>query len=827
MFLTKTSLPMRKVITTCSIFISIIASGVSVNAFSQNLSGQIIDNHGNPIKFATIKINGREKALLSNEQGLFTFTGLEAGSIELHASAKNFTHDSHHVNLKKDDIADVVMVLSPSVMEVLDVYATPLHSSTIESALPVNVISGDDLKLKQASTLGETLKNEVGVHSSFYGSVASSPIIRGLDGPRVLITQNGLDAGDASRVGADHAVATETSTATQIEVLRGPATLFYGSGAIGGVVNVVDNRVPKSTDTLAEWLLQYNDVANEQQASFALQKGVQIAGENFALHLDGFYRDGENYKLPNGFEEESHEEEEHEEDEEHHEEADTDTLENSASKSSGLTLGSSYIFDNGFVGFSYGSLTKDYGIPGHAHHEEDEHEEGNLEEHGEEHDIGTQAKMKQDRVQFISDIKFDNSAIKQLATKFAYTDYQHQEIEAGLVGTTFSNKSLEFKTDVYHQDYLGWQGAWTFHYKGSDFSAIGDEAFTPPSNTDSLAFAWLEEKHFGPVLLQLGARIEHVTLDVLGEVSGFSHEEHEEEHDDEHEQSAISLEQQKFSPVSFSAGLVWDYQQGYNIGASIAFSQRAPSAPELFSFGPHIGTNTFEVGALFELEQEGDELHLESSLKSPELESSYSLDLTWRKFEGDFGFVLSAFYNHVKDYYYQQDTGLYFDDAHDEHEVAEEDHEDHGLPILIYQQDDVDMYGMEAELVYQIASPLKITLFGDYINAKLSDGSYLPRTPPMRLGTSLHYQGNNFDSEISANHYFKQSDIAPLESVTDAYTLLDMNINYYIEGVGNDMVLYAKGQNLTDEVAHVHSSFLKDIAPLPGRNFSIGIRASF
>ena len=244
----------------------------------------------------------------------------------------------------------------------------------------------------------------------------------------------------------------------------------------------------------------------------------------------------------------------------------------------------------------------------------------------------------------------------------------------------------------------------------------------------------------------------------------------------------------------------------------MAASQRAPSAAELFSFGPHIGAGTFEVGAMFDLSSGSD---AELASKSIDVETSYSVDLTWRKFEGDFGFVVSAFYNQVKDYFYQQDTGLVFEDE---------------LPILIYKQDDVDMYGLEAEFVYQISSPLKVKVFGDYIKASLSDNSSLPRIPPMRIGTSLNYQGNSFDSEISANHYFEQDDVAPLEATTPSYTLLDFNYNYYLDGMGfkdSDMVLYIKGQNLTDEVALVHSSFLKNVSPLPGRNYSIGLRGSF
>ena len=828
----------KKMSIASAICLSVTAASYSPLAMAQTISGKVVDHQNEAVDFAKVKINGTDHEVITDSSGRFSFTALDAGKIELHISAKNFAHNSEHITVAQNDVDNVTIKLTPSVMEVLDVYSTPLHSSTIESALPVNVLSGDDLKLKQASTLGETLKNEVGVHSNFYGSVTSSPIIRGLDGPRVLITQNGLDAGDASRVGADHAISAETSTATQIEVLRGPSTLFYGSGAIGGVVNVVDTRVPTSTETMADWLLQYNDVSDEEQASLALQTG----SDNFAVHLDGFWRDAGNYKLPGDFDAHAFEEEEEHEEHEDEEEENATHLENSASKSHGVTVGASYLFDQGFVGFSYGNMSKDYGIPGHSHAEEEEHDEHD-EEHdeAEEHAEGTQARMKQDRLQLLSEVNFNNSFIEQLASKLAYTDYEHKEIENGIVGTTFSNESYEARFDLYHQDYNGWQGAWTLHAKRSEFSASGDEAFAPPSTTNSVAVAWLEEKHFGDVLLQLGARIEHVTIDADDSLIGFpehedeheeDHEEdHEDEHEDEHEEyELVSFKQQSFTPISASAGLVWDYQAGYNIGVSVAMSQRAPSAAELFSFGPHIGTNTYEIGAIFDVDSHNDEIEVELSSQDVDVETSYSLDLTWRKFEGDFGFVVSAFYNHIDDYYYQQDTGFMFEVEHEEHD--EEEGEEEALPILVYQQEDVDMYGVEAEFIYQIASPLKVTLFGDYIKAELSDGGYLPRMPPMRVGGLLNYQTNKFDAELSVSRYFKQDKVAALETSTAGYSLIDFNVNYYLndlglDAIGNDIVLYVKGQNLTDEVAHVHSSFLKEISPLPGRNFSIGIRGSF
>ena len=806
-------------------FLSTITGALVLSpvTLAQQISGIVLDQKGQPIANATVELGKNALKVLSNEQGEFTFTQVDNGVFELHTSAKNYGHNNQEVTINELDVSGLKVVLSTSVIEVIDVYATPLHSSSIESALPINVLSADELKLKQSSTLGETLKNEVGVHSSYYGPVASTPIIRGLDGPRVLITQNGLDVGDASRVGPDHAVSTETSTATQIEVLRGPATLFYGSGAIGGVVNVVDDRVPTSSENQVDYLLQYNDVSNEQQASINVQTGT----ENIAVHFDAFYRDSKDYKIAGEADIHEEEHDEHEEEHKEHEEHGSERLENSAVTASGATFGSSYLLNNGFIGFSYGFMDREYGIPGHDHGEEHEEHEA---------EAGVYAKMQQDRWQVLGEYNFAEQFISKVSTKFSYSDYQHQEIEGGLVGTTFSNKSNEARVDLFHKNVYGWQGAWTVHYKSSDFEAIGEEAFSPPAKSEMIAAAWLEEKHFGPVLVQLGARVEHVSITADEFEVGFEEEHgdemhHEEEpHEDHDHDEHIDFDVQSFTPISLSTGLVWDYQQGYNLGFSLAFSQRAPSSGELFSFGPHIGTNTFEVGAMFDLHQEGDEIHVELAEQAPNVETSVNVDLTWRKFNGDFGYVVSAFYNRVDDYYYQQDTGLFFDGAHEHGHSEEHEADEAGLPILVYQQDDVEMYGGEAEFVYQVSSAFKTSLIADYIRARLvnTDGNdNLPRIPPMRVGAIFNYQVESFETEFSMTHYFEQDDVADLETSTDSYTMLDAHFNYYLAGIGDDFVLYVKGQNLTDEHARVHSSFLKEVAPLPGRNFSIGVRGSF
>ncbi|MBA6237222.1 MULTISPECIES: TonB-dependent receptor [unclassified Colwellia] len=816
------SIYINKIAPLCAL--SLLMVGAASHA--QQFSGVVLDADGNRIAKAKVSLVNTKYKVVTDEKGQFTFSDVGVGKVEVHVSAKNFSHINEYFTITDKDMTEVKISLRATVMEVVDVYATPLHSSSIESALPVNVISGDDLRLKQASTLGETLKNEVGVHSSYFGPVASSPIIRGMDGPRVLITQNGLDVGDASRVGPDHAVAAEAGTAQQVEVLRGPSTLFYGSGAIGGVVNVVDNRIPKTIDNQVDYLLKHNDVADESEATLSINTGYK----SLALHLDAFWRESNDYKIP-GYATAAEDHDEHEEDHDEHEGEETKgILENSASKSSGFTVGSSYLFDAGYIGVSYGRMERTYGIPGHSEHGDEEHEETGTEISEEGAVFGD---LVQDRYQLLSEISFEDSFINRLISKAAYTDYQHQEIEGGEVGTQFNNEMLETRFDLYHQAVDGWKGAWTLHYKENDFKAIGEEAFTPPSNTESIAVAWLEEKHVDNVLWQVGVRVEHVELSASGAVD--LHDEHDDELDN-HNEAAVYFDKQSFTPISASLGAVWEYSTGYNLGFSAAFSQRAPSASELFSNGAHIGTSTYEVGALFtvheESHEEHHELHVDLSDQNVELETAYNLDLTWRKFEGDFGFVASAFYNHIDDYYYQANTGLFAEDGHDSHdEAVEDDHADEseGLPVYVFQQNNVVMYGVEAELFYQLTPTLKATVFTDYIRAKLTDNdnNNLPRIPPMRVGGQFNYVTDKYSAELSATHYFEQSDTAELESKTSGYTMIDANINFFIDGLGDDMVAFLKVNNITDEEARVHTSFLKNVSPLPARGFTVGIRGSF
>lgn len=400
--------------------------------------------------------------------------------------------------------------------------------------------------------------------------------------------------------------------------------------------------------------------------------------------------------------------------------------------------------------------------------------------------------------------------IKSLNTKFSYTDYQHSEVELGVIGTTFDSESLEARFEVLHQDIFEWRGGFSFHYKQSDFTAIGAEAFTPPSKSESIAFAWMEERHFSDVLFQLGARIEQTEITAgkvrLPEIELFS------AHDNEHESAGYTRNfevNHRFTPMSLSAGLVWDFTDGYNMGLSLSHSQRAPSASELLSFGPHIGTRSYEVGALFALHD--DEPYFGLTEQDIVMETATNIDLSLRKFKGDFGFILNAFYNQIDDYYYEQATGFSAGDGHDHsgHDHGDHEEESHTLPLYTFTAKDVTLHGFEAQAVWQVTDTFSWRVQGDIIRASLDSGSQLPRTPPARIATEFSYQGESISADLFVSHYFEQTHTAELESATDSYVMVDGNINYHFNKAQYDLAAYLKINNLTDEYAQVHTSFLK------------------
>jgi len=658
-----------------------------------------------------------------------------------------------------------------------------LLRSDLDGLMSSTLIEQQQLQLLQSSSLGETLKMTPGVHANYFGPSSSSPIIRGLDGARIKVMQNGLDSGDASRLSPDHQISSETSSATAIEILRGPATLLHGSGAIGGVVNVIDQRIAKQLSDSTNGALQasINSGDNEKSVSGHLQTSVN----DVALYGDMFVRDADDTSLPD--------------------ELDHQNIENSQANGHGFTLGASYIEDNFRLGFSVGSVQSQYGLIGHAQHEEEhdeheekhnEHEEEHNEHHEDEHhdELMPFVDTKQQRIGIEAHWLDLPAAIDEVSLKLAYTDYQLQEIEHQRVATQIDNVSSEVKLQLHHRWLDRWEGIMGLHWQESKMTPVGEEASSAPATTDSVAVFATQTRQVGAIEWQFGARVEHVTIAPdLGQDNTLSN---------------IS-----FTPVSWSGGLNWQIDQRHSLLINLNHSQRALSAAELFSFGEHLGTSTFGVGAYFSMaSHNGMALYqTDDTYNKLTTEDANTLDVGWQYDGDEFSVASSLYYSEVNNFAYQ----AFIDLAGD------------GLPIYQYQQADVILRGGELQLNYFVTDNLTINGFVDKAQLTLKSGEFLPRVPPMRIGAEINYEAQEWQFMLNASHYAKQDNTAPNETATDAYTLVGLTIATAQEFERGQIRYYFKITNLLDQYAQVHSSFIKEQAPLPGISAKLGVRWTF
>lgn len=740
------------------------------------VTGKVVDNNNQPIAGAVVSVKGTNLKVTTDDNGTYKITEVNSDHVHVHVSSRRHVHGDKEFDGVENVVAD--FTLTESTIENIVVTANSLQSSILESTLPVSILSGEELRKKQAPTLGETLKSLPGIHSTYFGPVASSPVIRGNDGPRVKLIQNGLDVSDASRVGPDHNIAADASTATQIEVLRGPATLQYGSGAIGGVVNVVDQRIPTQFFSGLEGEAEFrHETASDEK--FA-KVDLNASAGDFSFHLDAFDRSTNDLEIP-GFASSTPDDED-----------EPGTLPSSAIDTESVTAGLSYIGTKGYFGVSIQEFNNIYGVPGEGHPEGEEEEEG--EEEGEEI---INLDVDYTRYQIAGEIFSPFAGINSIKVLGSYTDYQHVELEGDEIGTLFENDTRELRVTAEHEAFKGWHGVFGLNYSTVDYAAIGEEAFTPPSETDTFALFLVEEKQIKDVNIQLGARLETVDLSADDVEIG------------EETVQVFGFNDSSYTNLSLSAGANWQYKEGYSLAFNLSRSERAPSHQELYSAGEHLATQTFDLGAFFEIDASGN---ITQRSDEPNEEVATSLDVTWRKFTGDWGYTLSAFYNQVDDYLYQADTGLIFDDE---------------FPILIFGQEDADLYGFEAEVHFQLNDAWRLDFVGDFVRAEVDNGD-LPRIPPLRLGAELGFDYGNFYGDVSLTGYDNQTKTADFETETAGYGLLEFSVNYKIGGEGGpDWILFAKGTNLTDQEARVHTSFLKDQSTLPGRGFTVGIRAQF
>ena len=652
-------------------------------------------------------------------------------------------------------------------LDTLEVTASPLRNAIDNLARPVSVLAGEELDARKAGTLGETLERQSGVQSSYFGAGVGRPIIRGQDGARVQVLSSGSASLDVSTVSADHAVTIEPFLADQIEVLKGPATLLYGSGAIGGAVNVVDGRIPtapvgKPVSGRAE--IRHGSAAGENVGMARLDADAGA----LTLHVDAFRRDSGDYEIPGFAFSPALVAEELAEGEELEHFA-RGKLPNSALETQGGGLGASWFGERAWFGASAGTYRTNYGIPPGAH----AHEEEGGEPAEEEEPEVVRLDMRQDRFEFRGGLR-GVGPLQEINYRVTRSLYEHTEFEGDAVGTVFENVGTEARIEAVQNEFNGWRGAVGLQYGHRDFSAIGDEAFVPPSISRDLGLFVLQERDFGDFKLELGARHDRVSVDP---------------------ENGATVDR---NATSLAVGGLWHFSDVMHLSLNLDRAERAPTAEELFSDGPHIATQSFEIG--------NAGLDVETSTSA-----EIGLHLHQGRFEGKASVYRSSYGNYI----YLVDTG------------AEED----DLPVRAWVQGDATFTGWELEGsvdLFENASGLwQLRLFADAVDAKLDGGGRLPRIAPGRVGADLNWSLDGWRARVGAVRVADQDDVAELESPTEGYTRVDAGLAYHWDVGSAGWEAFFEGRNLTDEDARVHTSYLKDFAPLPGRNLAVGLRVAF
>jgi iron complex outermembrane receptor protein len=658
------------------------------------------------------------------------------------------------------------------------VTANRSDQTLFQQVQPATLLIGKDLQFKLQPTLGETLDREPGVSSTSFGPGASRPVVRGLGDDRVRVLQNGTSVLDVSNVSPDHAVAVDPLTIRSVEVVRGPATLLYGPNTIGGVVNVIDDRIPQERFSGTYPTGKIATSVGSADNLFSQSGAITWGSGPLVFHLDGFNRETDDIDIP-GYarsaalrkssplpagEEEAH-----------------GTLPNSATESKGGGLGGSYIWDGGFIGFSYSGVDSTYGTVAEP-----------------DVTIG----LRQRRWDMRGAVYTPAPWIKEVDFKLGYSDYDHTEFEGSEVGTKFIIEGYDGRVELLHEKVGLLEGAFGFESQYSEFSALGEEAFLPEVENAVNSVFIFEEMPVDKFRFQFGARYDHQSNDTKTDTTfgpGLSRD---------------------FNGFSTSGGIVYQPVEDYAVALSVAYTQRPPTYVELFADGPHVATGTFEIG--------DTELDTEDSL---------SLDLSVRKRAGRVTGSVSGFYYRFNDFISAQPTGgvdpvdglpIYAYQPIPANFWGGEAETTFHLLEPVTAPAVADAKGGVLAPPAVSAKRLDLILRADYVNAENRDtGEPIPRIPPFRTSLALDYGNGPFSARVEGQYAAAQHRHADYELPTEGYFLVNAGVSYDVKLGDVQTTLYVKGSNLTNEEARQSTSFLKDIAPVAGRGVVAGITAEF
>ena len=776
-----------------------------------------LEENGDAVHGAVILVVGSGVFALADERGTFEIENVPAGRYEVLAQREHLTAGRQTVTVDPDTTTNVdfVLGLSPVHEDVTVTASVGGTETTFEAFNAVSTLDSFDIARGSAGSLGDALRNEPGIASRSFGPGSSRPVIRGFDGDRVLILEDGLRTGDLSSQSGDHGITIDPNGAERIEIVRGPATLLYGSNAVGGLVNVItpheSYREALSDDTRA----QFGTNVGSANAEAGATASVQYSQGNVLVWGGGSMRRTDDYATPEG------------------------NVENSATELTNARAGLGWFGDRFFASSGFTLEDGRYGVPfadefhgahevdedeaeeeeddGHEEEEDEEHEEDEEDEHRVEVDLQSQRRVGRFDIG-LRDLS--NSVIEGVRVALNVIDWNHDELEVedGIenIGTRFMNRTYIMRADVDQQqtDRLsGRFGAWT---QFRDFEAVGVEALAPWTDQSSFAAFAYEEVNFGRVRLQFGGRVEQNDYRTAERVGGHDHDEdaaeEEEEADDDHEGHAHGVEDdhdeeeedhleapdprdRQFRGASASIGLHADIGADSAFVANLTHSHRAPALEELYNFGPHVGNLAFEVG-------------------NPDLgaETTLGLDVSLRHQTGRVRGNLNA-------YVYSIDNFI-FGDRTDEVED--------NLPVLDFLQGDSRFVGFDGRGSVRLGGNAWATLGIGYVDATLTTtGEPLPRIPPLRGTLSLDVPYGGFTLSPQLEFAGRQADVFRGETETDGYSVVNLRASYVWPRQHAAHILSFTGYNLTNALYRNHTSFIKDLAPEMGRGVTVNYSVRF
>ena len=645
----------------------------------------------------------------------------------------------------------------------------------------ISVLSDEQLAQAVRPSLGETLNETPGVSATSFGPSASRPVLRGLQGERVRVLTNGLGSVDVSNTSVDHAVVVNPLTAEKIEVLRGPQSLLYGSSAIGGVVNVLDNSLPRTVPAGGAAFgatATYGSAANERSGGVSADVALS---DRWVVHADGSYLKTDDlriggYALTPALREQALASAQLPPDPNDPIDfaaiaAIKGKLPNTAAETWTAGAGIGFIDDGGNFALSYKHYDSLYGVPIRYATEPGQEQEG------------PRLDLTQDRFDARAEINVDSGLLDKIGFRYGYASYRHDELEEdGAIGTSFFNKGMEGRLELTQAERGAWRGVTGGQFMIRDFNVIGEEAFLPKNSTEQVGAFTLQQFEFGPLKAEAGVRYEHTRLSAQPLP----------------DQPQFFDGSRSYDAISGSVGASYGLVDGVRLGMNLSHNQRASAAEELFANGPHAGTSAFEVG-------------------DPDLslEKSWSVEGILRANGDGYSLEASAYYSWFDNFIYEDQTGAYED----------------GLPVFQIRQADARYYGFEVQGTATLArfggTRIEADALADYVHAEITDVGPAPRIPPLRVLGGLSASSDHVDVRGEVEHVFKQDRIAGFETPTDGFTLVNAEVNLHPWGVENPLSFALSANNIFDVTARRHASFLKDYAPLPGRDLRISARLAF